>query len=239
MNVNLFKGKSVCISGATGGLGKALARKYANLGCNLLLIGRNFEKLNLLVAELQSDKIKVVPHQINLSIPEEVVTSAGRIIQTFGGIDILINAAGVFPVKSLRDTSIAEYQAVMSVNVTSSFILAKIFLPYMMSKRWVRIVNVGSSSSYNGNAETGAYCVSKHALLGLSRSLFQELKSENIRVFSISPGSMQTQMGEIDIGQDYDTFINPEEVADYIVYCTSFDTQLISEEIRLNRLIIQ
>ncbi|EPA05342.1 hypothetical protein BG20_I0134 [Candidatus Nitrosarchaeum limnium BG20] len=105
----------------------------------------------------------------------------------------------------------------------------------MKEKKWGRIINIGSSSSYQGFSEGTIYCSSKHALLGLSRSLFAELKESKIRVFSISPGSIKTKMGKQDKKQNYKTFLDPKEVAEYIVYSINFDKELVSEEIRLNR----
>ena len=106
----------------------------------------------------------------------------------------------------------------------------------MVSKKWGRIVNIGSSSSYNGFKNTSIYCSSKHALLGLSRSLHDELKEHNIRTFCVSPGSIKTSMGKRVIGQNYDTFMDPKEIAEFIVYIISFDKEMVSEEIKLNRI---
>ena len=86
----------------------------------------------------------------------------------------------------------------------------------MVSKKWWRIVNIGSSSSYNGFKNTSIYCSSKHALLGLSRSLHDELKEHNIRTFCVSPGSIKTSMGKRVIGQNYDTFMDPKEIAEWL-----------------------
>ena len=84
-------------------------------------------------------------------------------------------------------------------------------------------------------AETGVYCASKHALLGLSRSLYQEYRERGVRAYSVSPGSIQTPMGATDTRQDYSTFLNPQEVAEYISFIMAYDNEMISEEIRLNR----
>ena len=105
----------------------------------------------------------------------------------------------------------------------------------MKKKKWGRIINIGSSSSYQGFSEGTIYCASKHALLGLSRSLFAELKEAKIRTFCISPGSIKTDMGKQDKKQNYKTFLDPKEVAEYIVYSINFDKELVTEEIRLNR----
>jgi short-subunit dehydrogenase len=109
----------------------------------------------------------------------------------------------------------------------------------MIKNRWGRIINIGSSSSYSGFKNGSIYCSSKHAVLGLSRALHDELKSKNVRTFCISPGSIKTEMGKISKEQNFETFLNPKEIAKYLVFIISFDSELISDEIRLNRMNIE
>jgi NAD(P)-dependent dehydrogenase (short-subunit alcohol dehydrogenase family) len=106
----------------------------------------------------------------------------------------------------------------------------------MKKSRWGRIVNIGSSSSYGGSANTAVYCMTKHGLLGFTRALSEELKSYNIRVYCISPSGTKTKMGKDIIGQDYDSFLNPREIAEFISFVISFDGEMITDEVRLNRL---
>ena len=159
-----------------------------------------------------------------------------RTKNSFSHIDILVNCAGIFPVKPLSDSMIDDFDKCFDINIKSAFILCKEFSKEMVSKKWGRIVNIGSSSSYNGFKNTSIYCSSKHALLGLSRSLHDELKEHNIRTFCVSPGSIKTSMGKRVIGQNYDTFMDPKEIAEFIVYIISFDKEMVSEEIKLNRI---
>ena len=105
--------------------------------------------------------------------------------------------------------------------------------------RWGRILNIGSSSAYNGSGETGLYCSSKHALLGLSRSLTKEYSPYNVRTYCLSPGSTQTKMGATDTRQDFSTFITPEEIAKKAIFIMSFEGEGISEEFRINRMVIK
>ena len=156
-------------------------------------------------------------------------------------VDVLVNCAGVFPISTIRDTSVEDYQNCMNINVTAPFLLIKGFVDGMVQNKWGRIINIASSSAYAGGPRTSVYCASKHALLGLSRSLFKELKQYNVLVSCISPGSIKTSMGrEVEkLGQEYDTFIEPAEIADFIVNNTAFDGNMIAEEVRLNRVFIQ
>ena len=142
----------------------------------------------------------------------------------------------MFPVKLLSDSTIEDFEKCFGVNVKAAFVLCKEFSQGMISKKWGRIVNIASSSAYAGFKNTSIYCSSKHALLGLSRSLHSELKEHNVRTFCVSPGSIKTPMGKSVIGQNYETFLNPNEIAELIVRLVSFDNEMISQEIQLSRM---
>ena len=109
----------------------------------------------------------------------------------------------------------------------------------MKKNKWGRVINIGSSSSYNGFKGTAAYCASKHALLGLSRSLYSEWKEFGIRVLVVSPGSLKTEMGRKVEGQDFETFIETEELASFILQLMTHDDDMIVEEVRVNRVFVQ
>ena len=229
-------GKNCLITGATGGLGKEIAKEFAKNGCNLFLTGRNNDKLNSLKNELENDQIKIDFEDADLSDDGEIQKLIEKVKNTFVNIDILVNCAGVFPVKLLSDSTIEDFENCFSVNVKAAFILCKEFSQGMISKKWGRIINIASSSAYAGFKNTSIYCSSKHALLGLSRSLHSELKEHNVRTFCVSPGSIKTPMGKSVIGQNYETFLNPNEIAELIVRLVSFDNEMISQEIQLSRM---
>ena len=234
----ILQGKNCLITGSTGGLGKEIAKEFAKNGCNLFLTAQNKEKLNLLKNELElnQNSIKIDFEAVDLSSTHQIQKLVERTKNSFSHIDILVNCAGIFPVKPLSDSMIDDFDKCFDINIKSAFILCKEFSKEMVSKKWGRIVNIGSSSSYNGFKNTSIYCSSKHALLGLSRSLHDELKEHNIRTFCVSPGSIKTSMGKRVIGQNYDTFMDPKEIAEFIVYIISFDKEMVSEEIKLNRI---
>ena len=234
--------KTVLITGAYGGLGKALSKIYLETGHKVVLLGRDVDKLNDMC-----DGFEKFAHDNNIRCcvcdlgDNDSLLLAIQEIKNKSNIDILINCAGVFPINSLENTTIDEYDRCMQVNLKAPFILMQEFSKDMVKNRWGRIINIASSSAYGGSPNTSVYCASKHALLGLSRSLYKELKGDGVRVFCVSPGSIQTEMGkEVEkLGQIYDTFMTPEEVADYILFATSYDGEMISEEIRLNRVFVQ
>ena len=232
----IFCGKNCLITGATGGLGKEIAKEFAKNGCNLFLSGRNNDKLNSLKNELENDQIKIDFEDADLSDDGEIQKLIEKVKNTFVNIDILVNCAGVFPVKLLSDSTIEDFEKCFGVNVKAAFVLCKEFSQGMISKKWGRIINIASSSAYAGFKNTSIYCSSKHALLGLSRSLHSELKEYNVRTFCVSPGSIKTPMGKSVIGQNYETFLNPNEIAELIVRLVSFDNEMISQEMQLSRM---
>ena len=233
--------KNCLIVGASGGIGTEISKKIAEQNYNLFLIGRNKKKLSNLKKEInkKNNSIKIEFDVVDLTNDQSITKVIKSIRKKFHEIDILINAAGIFLVKPLHNSSIEDFDTSYKINIRAPFIFCKEFSKDMKKKKWGRIVNLGSSSSYNGFKNGAIYCSTKHSLLGLSRALFSELKEDGIRTFCISPGSTQTRMGKISKEQNFKTFLNPKEIADYISFVISFDKELISEEIRLNRIKIE
>jgi len=235
-----LKNKNCVITGATGGIGKEIAHSLASKGCNLFLISTDNEKLSQLKSKIENfNDVKIFTFATDLSIYEQLEKTISKIREQFDSVDILINSAGIFSVESLKDSSLNNFEKVFNVNVRAPFYLAKTLSQDMISKNWGRIVNLGSSSSYSGFKNGSIYCTTKHAILGLSRSLHEELKSKNIRCYCVSPASTRTEMGKISIDQNFETFLDPIEVAETIVFLISFDENLCINEIRLNRMKIE
>jgi len=234
---NILKGKNCFISGATGGLGKAIVSELVLNQCNLFLTSTNKTKLKKLKKEISTVNSDII---INYDVCDlRKLNDVKKIIKKFrstmGNCDILINCAGILPIKSLSKTLVSDYDSCFNVNVKAPFLLSKEFSNDMKKKRWGRIVNIGSSSSYDGFSETSIYSASKHAILGFSRSIQKELKSYGIRTYCISPGSIKTKMGKKIKGQKYSTFINPKEIAEVILNLVKLDKEMIITEIRLDR----
>ncbi len=241
MKREIIENKNCLITGATGGLGNHLAKILLENNCNIFLTSKNNLKLKKLQKELEiknTNNCKIMFQSGDLTKISDIKKIIGNVRKNFKTIDILINNAGVFLSKPISKSKIEEFQSIFDVNVRAPFLFSKEFSQDMKKKKWGRIINIGSSSSYHGFSEGTIYCSSKHALLGLSRSLFAELKEAKIRTFCISPGSIKTKMGKQDKKQNFETFLDPKEVAEYIVYSIKFDKELVSEEIRLNRFTI-
>ncbi|WP_179371868.1 SDR family oxidoreductase [Nitrosopumilus ureiphilus] len=235
-----LKNKNCVITGATGGIGKEIAQILARKGCNLFLISTDNKKLFQLESKIKNlNNIKIFTFATDLSNYENLENVVSKIKESFDSVDIVINSAGIFYVDSLIDSSIEKFEKAFNINVRAPFYLSKIFSEDMIAQNWGRIVNIGSSSSYSGFKNGSIYCTTKHAVLGLSRSLHEELKSKNVRCYCISPASTKTEMGKISIEQNFETFLDPIEVAETVVFVLLFDENLVINEIRLNRMKIE
>ena len=154
---------------------------------------------------------------------------------TFGGLDILINNAGVALSKPFGETSIAEFDRVMATNARAPFILIHSALPHLRKARG-RVINIASVVAHKGYPLQSAYAASKHALLGLSKSLANELYEDGVRVHVISPGGVYTDMAKVarpDLSPD--GLISAAEVADAVMFLLSLDKNTVIDEICLHR----
>jgi len=239
MKPSCLKNKNCLITGATGGLGTALSIEFAKNNCNLFLTSRNNHNLKILKSQLQTQNktITVKTFSADLSNLSEINNLIKEIRKSCTTIDILINCAGILPLKFIQDSTVEDFDECFNINVRAPIILIKEFSKDMTDQRWGRIVNIASSAAYNGLEKTIIYRATKHALLGFSKAVHKELRDYNVRTFCISPGPIKTKMGEILENENYQTFINPSDIADFITNLISYDTEMFSEEIRLGRII--
>ncbi len=234
----LLENKNCLLTGATGGLGKELASTLLSKNCNLFLTSNHELKLRKLSKELKNKNTKkIIKYKsANLEKTNDIKKLIKYVNSNSFKVDILINCAGIFPVKSLSKSKISDIDSCLLINIRAPIILSKEFSKHMISKKWGRIVNIASSSAYDGFENTSVYSASKHALLGFSRSLQKELKSKNIRTICISPGSIKTKMGKKVLNQNYQTFIDPKEMSALIISLLELNNEMIIDEIRLNRM---
>lgn len=233
-----LEGKRCLLTGATGGLGEELARELRELGCRLFLTGRNRDGLRALAGQLNPVVEPECIEAADLTVDPEVEQLVSRVNETMGGVDVLVNNAGVFPVGPLATLSDVELDECLRLNLRSAIVLTRAFAPAMAEAGWGRVVNIASSSAYAGFADTAVYCASKHGLLGFSRALDDELRRRGVRVISVSPGSIQTPMGRKVRGQAYETFMSPREIARIVGMIVSLDGSVVVNELRLSRMVM-
>ena len=187
-----LQGKTALVTGASGGIGAAVAKALHAAGATVAISGTRAAVLEELKTELGSERVHVVP--CNLSSPEDVEKLVPAAESAMGGLDILVNNAGITRDGLAMRMKDEDWQAVLDVNLTSSFRLARAAMKLMMKKRWGRIVSVTSIVGVTGNAGQANYVASKAALIGLSKSLAQELATRNVTVNCVAPGFIATPM---------------------------------------------
>ena len=228
-------GKLALITGAGGGIGRATAIRLAEAGMKLALAGRDAAKL------MQTAALTGRPLNM-LCLPADLTTPRGRadvmhiLTGHFKKLDLLVNNAGMALSCPFEDTTEAQYDQIMAINAKVPFLLCQQALPLLRRSDCPTIVNIGSVVAHDGYPLQAAYAASKHALLGMTKSLAQEVYAEGIRVHMISPGGVYTDMVRIarpDL--DGEDMIQPEEVAEQVYQLMARRGNAVIDEIRMHR----
>ncbi|MBR2471769.1 MAG: SDR family oxidoreductase, partial [Clostridia bacterium] len=160
-----------------------------------------------------------------------------KTVQTYGGIDILINNAGIAQSKDFAEISMEEYDAIMNTNARAPFLMCKTALPYLQKSSGGTIINIASVTAHKGYALQSAYAASKHALLGFSKALSKEYYQKGVRVHVISPGAVFTDMVKISRPDlTGEGMLLPEDIAETVLYLIKMrKTASVADEIELHR----
>lgn len=220
-------GKSALITGASGGIGGAIARALHHQGATVALSGTRVEPLEALASELGA-RAHVLP--CNLSDKEAVEALPKAAVAAMGSVDILVNNAGITRDNLFMRMSDDEWDSVLNVNLTSTMRLCRGVLRGMMKARWGRIVNISSVVGATGNPGQGNYAASKAGMVGMSKSLAYEVASRGITVNAIAPGFVTTPMTDKLTDEQKQKLLvqvpsarmgDPEEIAAAAVYLSS------------------
>ncbi|MEM7264315.1 MAG: 3-oxoacyl-[acyl-carrier-protein] reductase [Planctomycetota bacterium] len=186
-----FEDRRVVVTGGSRGIGESIARGFAERGAKVAVLARNLEKAEATAANL-GDKARA--WAADVSDETAVAETFGSIIDEWGGVDVLINNAGVTRDKLLMQMKSDDWDDVLTVNLRSCFLCSKAILRPMLKQREGRIVNVSSVIGLTGNAGQSNYAASKSGIIGFTKSLSKELASRNITVNAIAPGMIDTDM---------------------------------------------
>jgi len=224
-----LQGKTALITGASGGIGRALAIKLAEAGANLALAGRDETKLSESCALVRTEGVDAVMLPGDLCAPGQPDECVRRAIEVYGRLDILINNAGAVLVKPFEEITADEYDRVMAINVRAPFQLCQAALPYLRETKGA-ILNIGSVVSHKHYPMQSVYGASKHALLGFSKALAAEVWRDGIRVHMLCPGAVSTDMaGAVRPNLDADELIQTEELAEVALFLLTRKTAVIDE----------
>jgi NADP-dependent 3-hydroxy acid dehydrogenase YdfG len=222
--------KVAYVTGASAGIGEAVARALAADGYCVALVARRKERLDLIAAELlkqNPDSVRVFT--LDVADEQAVEASVASVVETWGRIDVLFNNAGVNQQGTL-DITYDDFDFMMGVNVRGAFNVMKVVVPVMKKQRAGYVINTGSLSSKIGFPESGSYCATKFALLGLSESVFRESVSAGLKVTTICPSWIATDMtGHVSV--PHSQMIQCEDIVSTVRYLLSLSSQACPREI--------
>lgn len=217
--------KTALITGATSGIGKATAVRFANQGINLVLCGRRQERLSALKDSLGE---RVAVHTLNFDVreKEKVAQAIGSLPDAFSTIDILINNAGnAHGLDPIQAGSTEDWDAMLDINVKGLLYVSKAVIPQMTARKSGHIINIGSTAGKEVYPNGNVYCASKHAVDAINQGMRIDLNKYNIRVGAVNPGMVHTEFSEVRFKGDteradkvYQGFdvLKPEDIADII-----------------------
>ena len=191
MDLGLAGKVAIVTGGASGGLGEAMAVRLLEEGCKVVVADRNAERSRALVERL-APLGEVLGHLADVSTPDFGEPLAAAASERFGGIDIVVNNAAIYPSKPWHEYSPDEFDEVLATNTRSLFVMSKAVVPHMDARGGGSIVNIGSITLLIGMANLLPYVTSKGGLLGFTRALAREVGPQNIRVNNVSPGAFPT-----------------------------------------------
>jgi short-subunit dehydrogenase len=223
--MEFLKGQMAVVTGASGGIGRAIALSLAGQGANLCLVGRSREKLEEIGNTARLITSHVASYQVDMALDENIGEFAGRIKHDIGRVDILIHSAGVICQGRLEHAPVEDFDRQYRVNVRAPYVLSQSLLPIMKSCRG-QIVFINSSVGLNARANVGQYAATKHALKAVADSLRDEVNADGLRVLSVFLGRTATPMQEAVHkmeGRTYhpDYLMQPEDVASMVISALS------------------
>lgn len=213
--------RRVLITGASSGIGQAIAQTFAQAGFDVALVARSQARLTALAEELSATGVQAQGFAVDLADLDQVKAQIAGIISRFGPIDMLINSAGMGYTGHLAEMPLADWQQVMALNVTSVFQVVQAVLPGMRARADGLIINIASIAARQSFAGWGAYGVSKAALAALSGVIAAEESAHGIRVVTLFPGAVNTPIWDSDtVHSDFDrsAMLSPETVAQTVLH---------------------
>jgi NADP-dependent 3-hydroxy acid dehydrogenase YdfG len=213
-----LEGKVAVVTGGGTGIGRGIAAAMAGEGAHVFVCGRRLDRIQKTAADIQAAGGFTRALQVDVTREQDVEQLVRAVIDAAGRIDILVNNAGVFEGGSLQEMRVDEWDQVMGVNLRGPFLMTRLVLPAMRQQRSGHILNISSESGIEYYLGDAAYGVSKHALNDFGEFVQREVQGFNIRVNTICPGMVVTEMTEKSSGLDQSKCLYPEDIADLAIW---------------------
>lgn len=222
-----LQGKKAIITGAGRGVGKAIAIALSKEGVEVGLIARTEANMTETANEIKRSGEIAYSAVADVSNYDAVAEAVRHLQQQLGKVDILINNAGIASMGSTADMSVDEWEHIFRVNVFGVYYVTKTILPSMIENRGGDIITISSSAGVRANANAGAYSASKFAVTGFMESLMGEVRKHNIRVSTLMPSTIATDMAAgLGIVKDGERIMQPEDIAEFVVHQLKLDNRL-------------
>ncbi len=231
----MTESETALVTGATEGIGRAIAFALAGAGYRVGVCARTGSKVTALVDELRATGATASGRAADVADPEGVAALVRQVEHDLGPVDVLVNNAGVARIRPIAELSLEDWDTTMATNVRGIFIMTQAVLAGMRTRRHGAIVNIASLAGRNGLAGGVAYTASKHAVLGFAKSLLMDVRKDDIRVISICPGSVETALlrGAPTLHGTNRKILFPEDVADLVLASLALPARALVSELDL------
>ena len=237
MEKKTLRDKVAVITGAGSGIGNAIANRLAREGAKVVLCGRNLEKLKQSEKQVRELGVETLVLQGDLIEDDYLFSFIDKAAEHFGGVDILINNAGMALSFSFEETTVADFDKIIGLNLRSSYFACQKALKWLRKSDWGTIINISSTMGHAAYPLKSAYIASKHGLHGFTKSLAKEVYKDGIRCHLISPGGVYTDMAKVarpDLSLE--GMIVPEEIAEAAAFLICHRGNAVIDELQVHRI---
>ena len=227
-----FEGRGAVITGGGRGIGAVVARELAEHGAKVVVSARSMSEIEAVAQELTAGGHIAYAIKCDVADEDSVAMMAREAAELLETVDVLVNNAGIARSSPVKRLSLEEWNQIMAVNATGTFLCSKAFLPGMLQRQWGRVVNVASVAGLRGSSYIAAYTASKHAQIGFTRALAAEVADQGITVNAICPGYVDTPMTEYSVAHIAEkTGVSSEEALGHILALSKQNRLIRPEEI--------
>jgi 3-oxoacyl-[acyl-carrier protein] reductase len=228
-----YEGKTAIVTGGTKGIGRAIAEALAAEGMSVCVGARSLDEVKQTVRELEGAGAQASGAACDVRVYEEVEALVAHAVEEFGGVDVLVNNAGIGLHKPVEETSPEEFRAVLETNLFGVFHGCRAVIPEMKRRGGGYIINISSLAGANPHPRMAAYNASKFALNGFSEALMQEVRHDRIKVSYVMPGSVNTEFGGGTVSEENAWQLQPEDIARVVVDLLRHDERSLPSRVEI------